>query len=48
MSPTATLKRPAIAGAGDPTEPRQQRGALAVAMLGFAVVTLGLSLTLPC
>jgi MFS transporter, DHA2 family, methylenomycin A resistance protein len=39
MSTVATIKRRAAA-AGKPTEPRQQRAALAVAMLGFAVVTL--------
>jgi hypothetical protein len=40
MSASATLNRPAAADAGNPIEPRQQRAALAVAMLGFAVVTL--------
>jgi DHA2 family methylenomycin A resistance protein-like MFS transporter len=39
MSSAASL-RPAVIDAANPTEPRQQRAALAVAMLGFAVVTL--------
>ena len=39
MSSTATLI-PAGVGAGSPIAPRQERAALAVAMLGFAVVTL--------
>ena len=40
MSSAATERRPAVADAGTPVGPRQQRAALAVAMLGFAVVTL--------
>lgn len=37
---SAVKTPPAVTDAGHPIEPRQQRAALAVAMLGFAVVTL--------